>query len=294
MTNQYQFWVNLAAKFAIFSAALLLLIKLYAWWSTDASVMLASATDSLVDLFASAANVLMLKVALSPPDENHNYGHGKAESLAGLLQAAFVAGSAVLLLVNGIEHIAAPKPIQQASIAIWVTVFSLAMTILLVTVQHITIRKTESVAIKADSLHYKGDILLNLSVLAALLLAEYVTPTADGIFTCLVASYLLINGVVIAKQSIDQLMDKTIAETELQQVKQAIRQHPEVIGYRNLKARKSGAVSFIQVDLELADHLTLLTAHDIGLQVEEHIHQVIDNAEVIIHHEPAPANRSLD
>ncbi|MBO9491847.1 cation diffusion facilitator family transporter [Endozoicomonas sp. G2_1] len=293
MTNQYQFWVNLAAKFAIFSAVLLLLIKLYAWWSTDASVMLASATDSLVDLFASAANVLMLKVALSPPDENHNYGHGKAESLAGLLQAAFVAGSAVLLLVNGIEHIAAPKSIQQASIAIWVTVLSLAMTILLVMVQHITISKTESVAIKADSLHYKGDILLNLSVLAALLLAEYVTPTADGIFTCLVASYLLINSVVIAKQSIDQLMDRTLAETELEQVKHAIRQHPEVIGYRNLKARKSGAVSFIQVDLELADHLTLLTAHDIGLQVEEHIHQVIDNAEVVIHHEPAPANRSL-
>lgn len=167
--KNYDFWVRLAAFAATATALLLVILKLYAWAVTDASAMLASATDSLLDLFASIMNVVILRFALAPADQEHRFGHGKAESLAGLVQGSFVLGSAFLLLVNGFERIISPKVVVHTEVGVWVSAIAIVLTLALVILQKFVIRKTQSVAISADSLHYQSDLLLNLGVLAPLL-----------------------------------------------------------------------------------------------------------------------------
>ena len=286
MTSHYAFWVKLAAWAASFTALLLVVVKLYGWWISDASVMLASATDSLLDLFISTINLVILRVALSPADKEHTFGHGKAESLAGLLQAAFITGSALLLLANGIQQTVAPVIIKHSGLMVTITIFSTLLTLALVFLQTRVIKKTGSVAITADALHYKGDLLLNLGVLLALLLSEYFSSVIDGIATCVIALYLLLNGVLIVRKSLEQLMDKALPEQKLQIITAIITAHQGVKGFHQLRTRQSGHCVFIQFHLELNQNLALFDAHRIGDEVEQALFAEFDNAEVLIHFDP--------
>ena len=172
MSHQhYSRWVTLASMAAVTTATLLILGKLIAWLMTDSSSLLASLTDSFMDISASLINLLAIRYALAPADEEHRFGHGKAESLAGLVQSAFISGSALLLVMHGISSMLNQVPVVRLEAGIWVSVGSIVLTLLLVSFQGFVIRKTNSVAIKADMLHYRSDLLLNGGVLVALVLA---------------------------------------------------------------------------------------------------------------------------
>jgi ferrous-iron efflux pump FieF len=285
-SDDYAYWVRLAAISSSSVALLLVGIKFYAWLVSDSSAMLASTTDSILDLFASIMNIVILRFALAPADDEHKFGHGKAESLAGLVQAAFVLGSALLLIFNGVERVINPRAIVQSDIAIGVTIVAIVLTLALVVLQRFVIKRTGSIVINADALHYQSDLFLNLGVLAAIFLSQGIWLQADGVFTIAVALYLLFGAGQIIYQSVYQLMDHELSEDEVAQIKSIILAHDHALGLHELRTRQSGAHRFIQFHLELEDNLSLLEAHSIGDDIEAEICQALAPCEVFIHQDP--------
>jgi len=291
-SKYYNDLVKFAAYCASGTALLLVTIKLYAWFITDASSMLASSTDSLLDLLASVMNVIILRYALAPADNEHRFGHGKAESLAGLAQSAFVVGSALLLIFHGVSRIITPKEVIHSEVGIVVTIIAIALTFGLVVIQRIVIRKTQSVAISADTLHYQSDLVLNIGVLIALFLSGGIWNRADGVFTMLVGIFLLWGAVKIAWLSAIQLMDHELTGDEKNIITDIISQHKEAFGLHDLRTRQSGPIKFIQFHLELDDQLSLFEAHEIGELIEQEIKKALGPCEVFIHHDPHLAPQS--
>lgn len=282
----YQRLVKVAAFCAVVFAVVQISLKLYAWFITGASAMLASTTDSLLDLAASFTNLIMLTIALRPADHNHKFGHGKAESLTGLFQSAFILASAILLVIHGVEHTSDPVVIQHTFVGVWVTIVAFALTLLLVVIQKWVLKHTHSLAIEADSLHYQSDLLLNAGVLCSLVLSDYVWPEADGIFTVLVGLLLTVGAFKILKQSIDQLMDHELTEAELKIVQDVVANHKLAIGVHDIRSRQAGETRFIQCHLELDDDLSLFKAHEIGEEIRLAVEEQLAPCEVFIHHDP--------
>ena len=285
-SSDYAFYVRLAAIAATSTALLLVGLKVYAWFVTGASSMLASATDSILDLFASLANVLILRLALAPADDDHKFGHGKAESIAGLIQSAFVLGSATLLLFHGVDRLQNPKVIEQSEVGILVSLVAIILTLGLVVLQKWVIKKTNSVAISADSLHYQSDLILNLGVLAALFLSQGTWLYADGLFTIGVGVFLMVGASKIVWLSVDHLMDKELEEEKLELIRQTVLAHPKALGIHELRTRKAGQHTFIQFHLVLDDQLSLFDAHAIGDEIEGTLGGHFTDCEIFIHHDP--------
>ncbi len=294
--QQYKFWVNLAAYSAILTALLLVILKLFAWISTDSGALLASSTDSLLDLLASLLNAIILRFALAPADREHSFGHGKAESLAGLMQSAIVGVSAILLMINGVDRIISPRVIVNSDIGVWVSVVAIVMTFLLVAIQKIVIHRTQSLAIGADALHYQSDLLLNLGVLLTLVLSSADWPSVDGIFTCGVGVFLLIGASKIFWFSIQHLMDRQLPDEELNTIRDLVMNHQKALGVHDLRTRQAGPKRFIQFHLELNDQLNLIAAHTIGDEIEAKIITAFSPCEVIIHLDPTAvvSNTTMD
>ena len=275
------------ATYASIGVALLLIIaKLIAWGVSDSLSLLATLIDSMLDALASFVNLLAVRHALSPADREHRFGHGKAEALAGLGQAAFIAGSAAFLLLEAARRFVNPVPLESYGIGIAVMVFSIAATLLLLAFQRHVIRKTGSVAISADSLHYRTDLLVNGSVIAALLLASLGWVGFDPLFAVGIALYILYSAWEIVKRAFDHLMDRELPDDERENIKSIARAHSKVRGMHDLRSRRSGMATFIQLHLELDDELSLLEAHKISDEVEAGLLDVYPAAEIIIHIDP--------
>lgn len=293
--SEYSKLVTIAGWAAAGTATLLIITKLAAWFFTDSASILASLTDSLMDVAASTINLIAIKVALTPADEDHKFGHGKAESLAGLAQAAFISGSACLLILGGFNALIKGHPVQEPGFGIWVMVFSIVVTLLLVAFQTMVVRKTGSVAIKADSLHYKSDIFMNAAVLIALALAAVGFNWADGVFAMGVGGYILYGAWQIGKESVDALMDKRLSPEEESKVIALAYSNPQVLGVHDLRTRQSGSTKFIQLHLELEDHLSLYDAHEVADKLEAQLDNAFIQADIIIHLDPVsvvkPGNR---
>jgi ferrous-iron efflux pump FieF len=268
------------------TALVLIALKLVTWLWTGSVSMLASLVDSAMDAIASLINLLAVRYALVPADDDHRFGHGKAESLAGLAQAAFISGSALFLLLHAVDRILHPAPVQRTTLGIAVIVFSLALTLALLTYQRYVIRHTGSVAIRADALHYATDVLSNLGVIAALLLAQFGLPIFDPILAIAIAGYILIGAWRIGRDSLDHLMDRELDDAVRERIKQLALEHTEVRGIHELRTRRAGQTSFIQLHLEMEPQLTLAEAHAIADMVEAQIRAAVPTSDVIIHQDP--------
>ena len=287
MSHQhYSRWVTLASTAAVVTATLLILGKLIAWLMTDSSSLLASLTDSFMDVSASIINLLAIRYALAPADEEHRFGHGKAESLAGLIQSAFISGSALLLMMHGISSMLNQVPVVRLEAGIWVSAGSILLTLLLVSFQSLVIRKTNSVAIKADMLHYRSDLLLNAGVLVALVLAGQGWYWADGLFAILIGLFLVWGAVQIGYESVQALLDRQLPEEEQARIMALCCAEEGVHGVHDLRTRQSGPTRFVQLHLELDDQLPLVKAHQIADEAELAVRQSFERMEVIIHMDP--------
>jgi len=267
-------------------ACTLIVAKLVAWLMTDSVSLFATLIDSCLDALASIINLFAVRHALEPADKAHRFGHGKAESLAGLGQATFICGSALFLVLETFNRFLHPQPLESATVGIGVMVFSIAATLALVMFQSHVVRKSGSMAIKADHLHYKTDLLINGSVIVALLLAVY-WDGFDPLFALGIAAYIFYSAVEIMRESLDHLMDKELPLEDRQKVKDIVHRHPQTRGMHDLRTRKSGTTQFIQLHLEMDDHLTLIEAHCIADEVEADILAAFPDAEIIIHEDPA-------
>jgi ferrous-iron efflux pump FieF len=269
-------------------AVILITAKTAAWFLTDSVSVMSSLLDSLLDAAASLVNLLAVRQALTPADHEHRFGHGKAEPLAGLAQAAFIAGSAVLLALEAIHRFSSPQPVARGEIGIAVMLFAIVLTVALVTYQRHVIRLTGSVAIDADSLHYRGDLLLNGSVILSIVLSMWLGwPIIDPLFGLLVGAYILYSARKIMLLSLDRLMDRELPDADRQRIRDIALRHPEVGAVHDLRTRSAGLDVFIQLHLEMNGEMTLRRSHDIADEVEREILAAFPNAEVIIHQDPA-------
>lgn len=278
--------MRLATYASIGVAVLLILAKFVAWGLSDSLSLLATLIDSTLDALASLINLLAVRHALSPADREHRFGHGKAEALAGLGQAAFIAGSAGFLLLEAGRRFVNPEPLESYGVGIGVMVFSIIATLGLLAFQRHVIRRTGSVAISADALHYRTDLLVNGSVIAALWLSAVGWPGFDPLFAIAIALYILYSAWEIVGQAFDHLMDKELPDEEREQIKAIARSHKKVRGMHDLRSRRAGMATFIQLHLELDDELSLLQAHQISDEVEGRLQEVYPAAEIIIHIDP--------
>jgi len=280
--------LRFATYAAVSVAGLLIVAKLAAWFLTDSVSILSSLMDSVLDVGASLVNMYAVAHALTPADREHRFGHGKAEALAGLAQSAFISGSALFLLAEAVQRLIEPRAITRDEIGITVMVLSLVLTIALVLFQRHVVKKTNSVAIAADSVHYRGDIAANLGVILALVLAgRFGWIYADAVVALIVAAYILVGAWGIIRSALDQLMDRELPEDQRLRIQQIAMAHDQVVNVHDMRTRSSGVQSFIQLHMELDGDLTLLQSHEIADQVEAAILDVFPDAEVIIHQDPA-------
>ncbi|WP_417690216.1 cation diffusion facilitator family transporter [Pseudidiomarina sp.] len=287
--RDYGFWVKVATRASVSVAFTLIVVKLWAWIATDASSMLASATDSMLDGLASLFTFFSVRYALQPADREHRFGHGKAESLAALVQSALITGSAMLLLVHSAQQLWQGSVVQQADIGVYVSLLAIALTLALVILQRAAIRHTDSKAIAADHLHFQSDLLLNSAVIAALLLSAYGWYWADSVFAILIAVYLAYGAIRIGWEAFQGLMDRELPDADKAQIIAVLRATKGIHGWHDLRTRASGPTRFIQCHVELKDELSLKTAHDIADGAEQRLRELFPDTDVIIHMDPLSA-----
>jgi ferrous-iron efflux pump FieF len=274
-------YASVTVAFALIS------IKFVAYILTGSVALLSSLIDSVLDSLASILNFIAVRHALEPADEEHRFGHGKAEPLAGLGQAAFIMGSSIFLIFEAINRFVNPQQIQHSDIGIGVMLISLFVTILLVIYQRHVVKETGSLAIQADSIHYFSDIALNISVILALLISAYTGWTlADPIAALLIAVYIIYSAWKIVKQSLDQLMDRELSDEDREKIKSIAIGHPGVSSLHDLRTRASGKDIFIQTHLDMNGEISLNEAHRIGDEVEAELQAAFPNADILIHQDP--------
>lgn len=272
---------------AVGTAALLVAVKAVAWVLTGSVSILSTLIDSVLDVVASVVNLIAVRHALVPADEEHRFGHGKAEPLAGLGQAVFIVASGGYLLYEAGSRLVEPRPLAYETVGVGVMLFAIVATVALVKYQRYVIARTGSVAISADSLHYVGDVLINGGVIAALVLGGLLGwQWVDPLFGAGIAFYLMYTASRIATRSFHLLMDRELPDEARRRIMTIATAHPEVSAVHDLRTRSSGTHTFIQLHLEMDGSMTLSHAHGIADEVEARIREAFPNSEVIIHEDP--------
>lgn len=261
--------------------------KMMAWWLTDSVSLLASLVDSILDIGVSVINFLAVRYAMQPPDEEHRFGHGKAEDLAAFAQASIIMLSGIFVAYQAIERFFIPQTTEHTVFGVSVMIFSTIIVVALVLFQKSVARKTSSPVVLADSLHYMNDILINATVVVSLIAVQFFGIIwIDSLFGLAIAIYIALGAWNIGVKSFHELMDREFNDRDRERIKELITNHPSVKGWHRLKTRSSGGKPFIQFDLELDGDITLREAHSIADKIEEWIVKEFPDAEVIIHQDP--------
>jgi len=268
-------------------AGAMVLVKLAAWLMTGSVSLLSSLLDSLLDAAASLVNLVAIHQALTPADREHRFGHGKAEPLASLGQSAFITGSAVLLIIQGLQHLLRPAPVTNSGIGIAVMVFAIAVTFALVRYQQRIIKRTGSLVVSSDELHYRSDLILNGAVIVALAAESMLGwPYVDPLFGIAIGLWIIYGAWQVARKAVVQLMDHELPDDARARIRQIALAHPQVRSVHDLRTRAAGPDTFVQIHLEMDGDLTLKEAHMVSDAVETDILAAFPQAEVMIHQDP--------
>ncbi len=287
-TTDHATLMRRAALASLSVAVVLIALKLGAYLATDSVSMLASLADSSLDFFASAINLVAVRSALTPPDREHRFGHGKAEPLAGLAQGAFIAGSATFLIIESSNRLIDPREVAHETFGLIVMGISIVATLGLIAYQRMVVARTNSLAISADQTHYASDLVTNVGVVIALLLTSKLGwKLADPLIGIAIALFLAYSAWSVFQQSYDQLMDRELPDAERARIKALIMAHGEVRNLHDLRTRASGVNSFIQFHIELDADISLAHAHQISDAVEADLMAAFPKAEILIHQDPA-------
>lgn len=275
-----------AAILSIVVAAILIVLKGFAWINSESSSVLASFADSSLDIIVSFINFFAIRFAFAPADKEHPFGHGKAESLAALMQSAFIAGSAFVLLLHASERFIHPQQVQSIESASWIMLISLLFTVGLVIYQRWVYKRTQSLAVKADSAHYLGDILANIAVVGALFSAHIGILWIDPLVAILIVLALLKSAYGIAVESVNMLMDHALDPEVVEAIESLVKTNEHILGCHDIRTRQSGNVQFIQVHLDFDALQPLYIAHDQGEWLTEQLLIRYPRADILVHHDP--------
>lgn len=280
-------WALAATAASVGVALILTLSKAFAWIETDSAAVLGSFADSLLDLVTSIVAFIGVRMSSQPPDGNHRFGHDKAEAISSLVQLVLISASAIFVLIESIRHLFNPVPIGHPAIALWVMGLSIVLTILLISFQTISIRKSGSVATESDRAHYLGDVLGNTGTLLAVLIAtQFGVLWVDGVAGLVAAGFLLWSVFEISRRALPQLMDEELSDEERDQIIAIVKQDPDVLGMHALRTRSAGNTIYIQLHLELDPELPLKKSHRISDRVELSLRKVYPHADIILHQDP--------
>lgn len=276
-----------AALASVATALLLVALKSWAAWTTGSVAMLGSLADTGLDLIASLITLFGVRVAAMPADREHRFGHGKAESIAALIQVGIIFVSAIGIGWRAVDRLTNGVQTAHASEGIAVSVVAIAATLVLLAIQRVVIAKTGSVAIRADHVHYQSDLLLNLSVMAALALDQYAGFTsADPIFGIVIALWLAYGAWRASSNAVDQLMDREWPTEKRQRFVDVAARHPELKGIHDLRTRTSGAHDFVQFHVWVDPAMTVAEAHRVMDEVEVKLEAEFPGCEILIHIDP--------
>src|SRR5689334_8721124 len=276
-----------AAMASIAMAVTLIGLKSWAAYETDSTAMLGSLADSTLDLVASLIVLLGVKIAAQPADYEHRFGHGKAEALASLVQVILISISAIFIGFRAIQRLLSGAPTGAAELGIGVSIVAMVLTVALITYQRHVVKRTGSLAIGTDRLHYSSDLLLNGSVIVALGLDQYAGLTgADAIFGLLIALWLMWGAWSASSHALEQLMDREWPDELRERFLAATKEFPELAGLHDLRTRSSGTHYFAQFHVWVPADWTVQEAHDRLDAVEEELQQRFPGTEILIHVDP--------
>lgn len=284
--TSYRNLVMMAGTASVVTGITFVLLKLVVWFMSSSSSMFASFTDSLFDSLASVLNLVVLRYSMKAPDLDHRFGHYKAQSLASLAQSAFMGGSAVLLVIHGIDRFRNPQAIENAPLALTVACGTIVFALLLVAFQTYVCRKTGNELIKADRFHYISDMGLNIGVIGALLLSYLGYIWADGFFAILIGLFILHGAYVIGVEAAGTLVDHSLSARENQSIMMAVLKTNGVKSLHDLKTRRAGPEYYIQCHIVLDPDQTLADAHCIADNAEDAIRAIFPEADISLHMEP--------
>jgi ferrous-iron efflux pump FieF len=276
-----------AGKTAAATAGVLALGKLVAGLLGNSTAVTASAVDSLMDVFASSANTLAIRLSHAAPDREHPFGHAKFEAVATAAQGLLIGGSGIYLLIEGSRRLIKPQPLRLAAVTLGAMAASTLVTVALVVYLRAAAKKSGSRAIKADSLHYETDIAANLAVLVGVGMT-YATgiERIDGGLTVLVALYVLSSALGLLRSGVGDLVDQSASAEQIQAIEGvlgAMRERGEILGYHRLRTRVAGRTTFVEAHVELPLDMMLSEAHAVSNRVSSAIVEVLTDAEVLIH-----------
>ena len=276
-----------AAYASIAVASLLVGLKFWAVWSTQSTAMLGSLADTVLDLVASLATLAGVWIAAQPADEEHRFGHGKAEALSAMFQVVLISISALTLAVRAAGQLVAGARPGGASEGIAVSGIAIVATLGLLAWQRRVIASTGSVAIATDHLHYKSDLLLNLAVIAALALDRYIgVPWADAAFGLLIALWLGWGAWHASTEAIDHLMDREWPDDRKARFLEVVARHPELKGLHDLRTRTSGNHDFVQFHMSVDPDMTVRAVHVVMDDIEAKLASEFPGTEFLIHPDP--------
>lgn len=280
--------LNRSAAFASIAVAVLLVgLKAWATWKSGSTAMLGSLADTALDLIASIATLAGVWVAAQPADEEHRFGHGKAEALAAIFQVLLISLSAFSIMVRAVSQLIAGARPEGAQEGITVSAIALVATLALLAWQRHVIRRTESIAIETDHLHYKSDLLLNLAVIAALALDRYGGfAAADPLFGIGIALWLGWGAWQASTRAIDHLMDREWPEEKRERFLKVLARHPELRGVHDLRTRTSGSRDFVQFHVWVDGAMTVRHAHQVMDDIEAKLKAEFPDIEILIHPDP--------
>ena len=278
---------RLAATLSVSLAVALCFLKIFGSIYTGSLAILSSLIDSLADVFASSLSFVAIKFSTRPASLEHRYGYGRTESISALAQAAFIAGSGLFVMYDGITRIINPAPLEQTGFGIVVMAISLIATLALISFQKYVTKKTASPAIKADSAHYTVDVLTNLSIIVSLLVVKFFGIDWFDILTAfIISAYLIFNAYKLAAEAVAALTDRELNSDIRQKVIDIVNNSEGIKGYHDFRSRDLGGVYFFEIHLELEGSLTLNVSHELTDKVEAAIKKQFPDSQVIIHQDP--------
>ena len=234
--------------------------------------------DSMADLFASSITFIAVRISSQPADLRHRYGHGKAEALSALVQAAFITGSGCFI----------SQPLPQADFGLLVMVISLILTIILISFQKYVAVRTASKAINADAAHYSVDVITNLSIIITLLVVKFFgLEWFDTITAIAISSYLLYSSYKLAYDAVALLMDKELDDSIRDNIAKIALSCDHICGLHDMRTHDLGSHYMIELHLELDGNLSLSAAHQYTDNVETELQKAYPGAQIIIHQDPS-------
>lgn len=276
-----------AAVAGVSLAIMLICLKFFAFLKTDSLAIFSSLADSVTDLFASMVSFIAVYFSTKPASKSHRYGYGKTEALSAFLQAIFVGASGIFVIVDGIKRLISPVTIEKTDVGIFIMLFSIFATVILVLFQTYVANKTNSLAIKADRAHYTVDFLTNSAVVISLLMVHFFGFVYfDVIAALFISIYLLYNAYELAAEAIEQITDKELSPEIRQKIQDIVNQSQGIHGMHDLRTRSLGDIYFFELHLEIDGKISLFEAHEYADAVEHKIMAEFPGCQVIIHQDP--------